>query len=219
MRRLLEFFLMPSALLLLCIGCGSHRDTVTFSPLRPGASFVESFPAAYITGNEKGEYDIVLVNDDLHGKMPTASKAPLQPDNRHALRQLVKIHVFWRAMSGTIVREAAITNAIIDYYVFGESSDADMVHYKGAGFVIVQPGKISSWVRIANATLSPAQMRGNLRDPLGVTHISGGLYALHSDRRVSDALAELKDELASSAAPATATTAAAPVESAIPAGR
>jgi hypothetical protein len=218
-------FRLPASLfsLLLAAGCSHHASEVTFTrqptpgrTVSAGPSLYQRFPGAYITSNRDGEYDIVLVNDTLraatasqgsnsnkHWYAPVswfapASKSPLRPVTEPPIQQGLHIHVFWRPMSGAMVRESSITNAIVHWYVFSTDASGgnDMLHYEGAAFVKLTPGGNTADITIGDGQIAPRQVRGQLKDPIGPARITGEVTAVRNDARVKDLLARLQERAA-----------------------
>jgi hypothetical protein len=179
-------------------GCSQSHSEVTFT--RQGTSGVgrvyEDFPGAYITSNRDGEYDVVLVNDTLRAAVSPRSRkhAPLHPVAQPPLQQAIHIHVFWRPVSGAMIKESSVTNAIVHWYVFsGEASGrTDMVHYQGAAFVQMESKGDTAYLTIGDGEITPRQVRGDLKDPIGPSKITGSVSAVRNDARVRDLLARLE---------------------------
>lgn len=181
-------------------GCSSGRGNVQFTSVSPAGprDYLQNFPAAFISSNKSGEYDVVLLNDDRHGQRPKASKKPLQPMGATPLTQALKIHIFWRPVSGVMLHESSVTNAIIDWYVFGsrDGRHVDLLHYQGAGFVTLRPGGKSASITIKDGQVTPTQSIGDIKDPVGKSIINGTIFALRNDQRVKEILNTLTEETA-----------------------
>jgi hypothetical protein len=192
---------LPALVLIsLLAGCSSGKAQVTFTKPEKLGSVYERFPGAYITSNRDGEYDVVLVNDALRAAgRHVSSKKPLQPIAEATLQQAIHIHVFWRPMAGAMVKESSVTNAIIHWYVFGNdgSRGVDMVHYEGAAFVMLDDGKNKTDVTIGDGQLAPRQIKGDLRDPVGPSRITGSITAVRDDSRVKSLLAAFQTKATS----------------------
>lgn len=190
----MKLSLLSLAILIALSGCSSGRADVKFTQRGTGNSVYTSFPGAYITSNRDGEYDVVLVNDTLRAAAPEASKKPLQPVTQPPLQQAIHVHVFWRPVEGAMVRESSITNAIIHWYVFsGEGSRGmDMVHYEGAAFVTLDPRKDTCRINIGDGQIALRQVKGNLKDPIGPSQITGSIFAVRNDTRVRELLASFQ---------------------------
>ncbi len=153
-----------------------------------GASFSQRFSRAYMSRSDDGEYRIALVDEPLdENRSPDAnaiSPAPSTP-----LRQIVLIHVFWRPMDGVKPDHPSATNAAIDWYILpaGVGGSTDLLHYKGAGYVRV----FDDSVDIANASVTPATLRGAMTDPLGPAALEGSARAIFDPARVRAIAAEL----------------------------
>src|SRR5207248_3182385 len=125
-------------------------------------------------------------------------RSPLRPVTQPPLQQAIHIHVFWRPVSGAMVRESSITNAIVHWYVFnGESSGGtDMLHYQGAAFVQLSTKGDTAQIIIGDGQIAPHQTRGDLKDPIGPSRITGTVSAVRNDARVKDLLTRLQDKAA-----------------------
>jgi len=202
-RVLLPAPLIVTALAFCCLftpGCSTGSGNVTFTSHTAAGprEYFQEFPAAYISSNKSGEYDVVLLNDDLHGHRPKPSKKPLEPVGAVPLTQALKIHIFWRPAAGVMLRESSVTNAIIDWYVFGsrDGRTVDLLHYEGAGFVVLNPVGAAARVVINDGQVAPTQSIGDLKDPVGRAVINGSIFAVRNDQRVKDILSTLTDETA-----------------------
>jgi hypothetical protein len=198
-------FLLPLFLftLITLTGCSHYTDAqLLFHPTKPIAkntrNVSESFPGAYISSTKDGEYDLVLVKDTLRATRAKEKKGPLQPVTQPPLQQAVCFHIFWKPTHGAMIRESSVTNAIVDWYVFGPEYQAkpDMLHYTGAAFVKLDSKGNITWVTIGDGDIAPAQSRGNLKDPVGPARISGDIIAMHNDGRVRELLQSIKDRIA-----------------------
>ena len=180
-----------------CSSGGSAR--ITFSGDGKRVPVYQQFPAAYISSSKDGEYDIVLVSDVIGnaGEVRTDRK-PLRPVTQPPVQQAMHIHVFWRPVQGAMVRESSITNAIIHWYVFGsaEGSTVNSLHYQGAGFVALSPGSQSASITIGDAQIQPKDSRGNMKDPVGTSRVTGSIIAVRNDARVKELLKTLQDQAA-----------------------
>ena len=183
-------------MVLISCGCASRQADVKFTQNKGGNSLVQSFPGAYITSNRDGEYDIVLVNDTLRAAGEVSAKKPLQPVKQPPLQQAIHIHVFWRPVDGAMVKESSITNAIVHWYVFsGEGSNGtDMVHYEGAAFVTLDAKANSAKINIGDGQIAARSIKGDLKDPVGPSRITGTILAVRNDARVRDLLASIQSK-------------------------
>lgn len=202
MRTLIVGLVLGSATAL--AGCSTGRAEITFrkqAPAIPASArnVFENFPGAYITSNRDGEYDVLLVNDTLRATPPKQRrKKPLKPIAEPPLQQAVHIHIFWRPTNGAMVRESSITNAIVHWYVFSTDSakSSDMIHYEGAAFVKLATKGDRAEIRIGDGEVSPKDVRGGLKDPVGAARITGLITAVRNDARVRELLGSLQDKLA-----------------------
>lgn len=209
---------MKSALALLTLsilltGCSSSRGKVTARADEGHTLLAQSFNNAYIASNRTGEYDVVLVQDPqakapasadkkswksllTAGSAPTAR--PLQPLTANHLKQVVHIHVFWQAQGGSVARDGVVTNAAIDWYVIAdqESDHPDVLHYEGAGYVLLSPGMRGTEVEIRDGSMKKTDAVSTLNDPLGPANLKGKVRAQRNPQLVRATLADLKSQLA-----------------------
>jgi len=208
---------MKSALTLLTLsilltGCSSSRGKVTARADEGHTLLAQSFSNAYIASNHTGEYDIVLIQDPQSkppastakktwrslltvGSAPTAR--PLQPLTTNHLNQVVHIHAFWQAEGGSVARDGVVTNAAIDWYVIAdqESDHPDVLHYEGAGYVLLDPGARGTDVEIRDGSMKKTDGVTALTDPLGPANLTGKVRAQRNTPLVRDTLADLKAQL------------------------
>lgn len=206
MKRLLSTLVLTTLL-----GCGNRTGDARVLLTPPGAQapvaasskahpaprpVYTEFPGAYISSSRDGEYDIVLVNDTLRAANDHGKNRPLKPVAQPPLQQAMVIHVFWRPVSGAMVRESSVTNAIVHWYVFsGESSGrTDMLHYQGAAFVKIKPSGDTATVTIGDGDLAPTQARGDLQDPIGPSRVTADIIAVRNDARVRELQSRIADK-------------------------
>jgi hypothetical protein len=201
MRSLIVCLLVGSSFAL--SGCSTGNAQITFRKEAPtvaasARNVYEDFPGAYITSNRDGEYDVLLVNDTLRAAPEGHRKKPLNPIAEPPLQQAVHIHIFWRPTNGAMVHESSITNAIVHWYVFSTDSakGSDMIHYEGAAFVKLATKGDRAEITIGDGEVSPKEVRGGLKDPVGPSHISGLITAVKNDARVRELLGNLQDKVA-----------------------
>ena len=189
-------------LALFLTGCASSTGRITLS--RIGSNIPEAqhtylldFPSAYLANTAVGEYDIVMINDSLHSDSSPV-KGPLQPTIASPVTQALKLHVFWRPESSVMLREATVTNAIIDYYVLGnpDGRTSDFLHYQGAAFVTLNFGPKVASLTIKDGEIELARRMGNMVDPIGHSLINGSMTAVRNDRRAEEILANLQRQAA-----------------------
>ena len=191
-------------------GCASNSGKVTMKCVEGRSVFAQSFKHAYISSEHAGEYDVVLMQDSqtkaesnpsmmafFKSWMPAGKDAknpPLQPMSGAELRQIVHIHVFWQADGGTVARDGVVTNAAINWYMIAyEASDhPEILRYEGAGVVTLDEGRKSTSVAIKDGSMKQTQLEGNLKDPLGPSHLTGVVKAEQNPQLVRDILADLK---------------------------
>jgi hypothetical protein len=192
------FLIVSLCLLAIASGCAKSTAEVTFTHEQTHKSVYQSFPGAYISSNRDGEYDIMLVNDTLRAARQQRGKKPLQPVAQPPLQQAIHIHVFWRPVSGAMIKESSITNAIVDWYVYSPefTHRTDMLHYQGAAFVQLKPKGDTADVIIGDGQIAPHENRGELKDPIGASRITGTIVAVRNDARVRDLMVHLNEKMA-----------------------
>lgn len=188
------WIVLPLALLGLLAGGCSGTSELTLSPAATRQSLSHTFEQAYLSRTEQGDYQVVLIDD---GGAPAAHHdidQPIQPAATPPLRQIVFIRVFWRPMKGSKSDFPSASNAALDWYVFGTGGrgETDMVHYQGVGFVAINRSGDSANLRIDNAVVKPATVRGEIHDPIGRAALTGTVHARISREKVQTILAELK---------------------------
>lgn len=190
--RCVWFGVMLYAALICAPGCSSREGgAVTFDALDQNRTLTQVFPHAYIGQAGGGEYDVILVDKatDWDYRSPGKNR-PLQPGDVEPIRQMMRIHLYWRPLAGT-TRNPAATNASVDWYVMGPDGSGDMVVYEGAGFVMLRGSGDELTVVIRDGTVSPASGRGSLRDPVGPAKISGEAVAKVNSARVRETISEI----------------------------
>jgi hypothetical protein len=188
------------ALVALCmVGCSASKGKVTLHGEQARTIYAQSFNQAYISGSHDGEYDVLLIQDPQTSKTTSrgGSKA-LQPVAAAALRQMVHIHVFWQAQGGSVAKDGVMTNAAIDWYVIAhEASDRpEILHYEGAGYVMLDEGGKTTSVEIRDGSMKKIDLRGDLKDPLGPSRLSGTVKAQRNSPLVRSTLSDLKAQMA-----------------------
>ena len=194
-------------------GCSSaNKGNVTLKGDHNKTLYAQNFNQAYITSSHDGEYDVVMIQDPGSNAGPakqpfklwpiqvpglTKNKddtKPLQPLTASTLRQVVHIHVFWQAGGGSVARDGVVTNAAIDWYVLNnEATDRpEVLHYQGAGYVVLDEGKKATGVEIRDGSMRKADAKGDLRDPLGPAQLKGKINAHRNSQLVKDTIADLK---------------------------
>lgn len=193
--------LIPLLILVAVTGCHASSDArVTFVPnvQSQHRSVYESFPGAYISSSRDGEYDVVLVNDTLRSAEMPGKKRPLVPVAQPPVQQAMLVHVFWRPVSGAMMKESSITNAIVHWYVFsGEASGrTDMLHYQGAAFVKLRVKGDTATITIGDGEIASTQKRGDLKDPIGVAKVTAQIMAVRNDARVRELTRRIQEKAA-----------------------
>jgi hypothetical protein len=197
--------------LLLTTGCANTRNRVTIRTDENRTLYAQSFDQAYIASSGTGEYDIVLVDDAQSKPAPSADRKkfwsrylslgasaptarPLQPIGDTQLKQVVHLHVFWQAEGGSVARDGVVTNAAIDWYVIAnqESDRPEVLHYEGAGYVLLDPGRGATSVEIRDGSMKMSNATTGLTDPIGPSNLRGKIKARRNPQLVRDTLADLK---------------------------
>jgi hypothetical protein len=205
----------PLLVLATLTGCSASKGKVTLQGDETRTIYAQSFNQAYITASRDGEYDLVMIQDPAANEpqkagfkawplqWPGFSKKsdtkPLQPLTASTLRQVVHIHVFWQAAGGSVARDGVVTNAAIDWYVLNnEATDhPELLHYQGAGYVILDEGKNSTKVDIRDGSMRKNAIRGDLKDPMGPSQLKGSVKAQRNSQLVRETIADLKAQTAS----------------------
>jgi len=189
------FHLFFVFLFLAVAGCSSSSTGITITGRASGNAYLGDFPTAFIGNAHDGEYDVVMISDDPSDHADSGN-GPLQPVIDQPLRQAICIHILWRPSYGAMAKEASITNAIIDWYVFGNSDERNpkVIHYGGAGFVRVYPKEETAKIDIRDGQVQPKLRRGDMRDPLGPAVIAGSFRAIHDDHRVQELLFRIRQQ-------------------------
>ena len=187
------------ALVVLCmVGCSASKGKVTLHGDESRTVYAQTFNQAYISNVREGEYDVLLIQDPQMSKAESKGNKPLQPMAAAALRQMVHIHVFWQAEGGSVAKDGVVTNAAIDWYVIArEASDhPEILHYEGAGYVLLDEGKKVTSVEIRDGTMKKTDLRGDLKDPLGPSRLTGKVKAQRNGPLVRSTLSDLKAQMA-----------------------
>ncbi|HEY8666998.1 MAG TPA: hypothetical protein VIL86_10050 [Tepidisphaeraceae bacterium] len=187
-------FLLIPLLSLLAAGCAHQPGKLSISSGETRWVYTQKFSQAYCSRSGDGDYDIVLVEDDIHSADGDHANAPLQPAARPPLRQIIHIRVFWRPARGTKSDSPSATNAAIDWYVLGGGTrqDRDMLHYEGIGFIALSSAGGSVKADLRNTTLKLTDKHGQLADTFGVARLAGSIYAKKDRIHLDDVLAQLK---------------------------
>lgn len=177
-------------------GCSSSRGgSVTFTAADSGQQLTQSFGHAYIAQVGEGEYEVLLVDSaaEWDYKLPKAKRnRPIDPVALAPVRQAMRIHMFWRPLK-MISKNPAAINASIDWYILGADGAADLLTYEGAAYVSIDGSGDQRTIRIRDGQIKPAQVRGQLQDPVGPASITGKAKAILNNARVKETLAELRE--------------------------
>jgi hypothetical protein len=186
------------SLVAILAGCSANKGKVTLQGDVGRTFYAQSFNQAYISSSHDGEYDVLLIQDPVTSKTASRGSKPLQPVAAAALRQIVHVHVFWQAQGGSVAKDGVVTNAAIDWYVIAhEASDRpEVLHYEGAGYVLLDEGRKATSVEIRDGTMKKTDLRGDLKDPLGPSHLAGNVKAQRNSSFVRSTLSDLRAQMA-----------------------
>jgi hypothetical protein len=177
-------------------GCGSPvAPRLKLESAATGKLYSRDFSQAYFAPATNGEYDIVLIDEESPAPRGSSQKT-LQPAQSAPLRQVVAIRVHWRPPHGTRADNPSASNAVLDWYVIGDTADRtqERLHYQGAAFVLVQRKGETAHVTIEKGTLALVDSVGSLSDPVGEARISGTFAARKNDTRVAAVTEPMKIE-------------------------
>jgi hypothetical protein len=173
-------------------GCSSQVGNLRLVSQDEKREFSQPFTQAYITKNESGDADIVLVQDNVRPSDQDPTK-PQLPDVSVMPRELVHIRVFWTPMSGVKADHPANTNASIHWcFMCDHMGQAGVVEYCGSGLVQVSQDANGAKVRIRKAWMKVGCQKGELMDPLGPSILSGSFEAQWDDGEVKAVIAQIK---------------------------
>jgi len=183
------------AMLLTCLpaiaGCASTGGSLDITRQDAKRVFSQPFEQAWIAADNEGGYDVILVHRAL-GDTRTAGQT-LQPADRPPVRHIVHAHVLWRARGGG-TDAPATGNASVNWYVLtpGATAGEDLLIYRGAGMVRIDPGRDSAHVALANVRIRPTVVRGEMSDPIGPARVAGTASAAWDPARVRAVLEDLQ---------------------------
>jgi hypothetical protein len=191
LRRKLIACLLPVAAVLTA-GCSSQEGNLRLVSLDQKHSFSQTFSQAYITRNESGDADIVLVQDSVRPVHHDSSK-PQPPDTSVMPRELVHIRVFWTPMNGVKADHPANTNASIHWcFVCENSNQVGAIEYCGSGLVEVNNSSGGATIKVRKAWMKERCQHGQLTDPIGPSLLYGSFRATHNDAEVKSIIAQIK---------------------------
>jgi hypothetical protein len=179
--RLLSMSLLLIAALGVASGCSAKSSALTFKSAHSDVEYAQDFTCAFYEHTDNGEYHAVLIEDGIHpgGNKP---RGPIVASAAAPLSQTVHVRVLWRPIRGTKPDTPSATNAVIDWYVrTNDSAQAnDLLHYRGAGFVVVSESKGKATFTIRSAHLELTDSAGRLHDPLGDSSLTGRFVAINN---------------------------------------
>jgi hypothetical protein len=201
---------LPQLLLLLlaafAAGCSAQAGNLHLVSLDQKHEFSQKFTQAYITRNESGDADIVLIQDNIHPSDQDPSR-PQHPDPCVMPRELVHIRVFWTPMSGVKPDHPANTNASIHWcFICDNMTQAGVVEYCGSGLVQVDDSSNGAKITIRKAWMKVGCQRGEMIDPLGPSILNGSFQAAHDDAQVKSIIAQIKSAATNTAEAQAANT-------------
>jgi hypothetical protein len=177
--------------------------------------YAQNFNQAYISSSAEGQYDVVLINDPASERKSAKPKGwkewalqwpgsasnpgkPLEPLTAAALRQVVHLRVFWQAAGGSVAKDGVVTNAAIDWYVIAreESDRPEVLHYQGAGYVVLDEGRRATSVEIRDGSVRRTAAASELRDPVGPAQFRGTARAQRNTPVVRATIEELRAQAA-----------------------
>ena len=181
----------------LLVGCAHKTPQLKVYPSE-GLPFTQRFPRGFLSINELGDSEIVLISEGTENQHRQQGKI-LYPTNVGSVKQIVHIRILWKPLPGTRADQPTATNATINWYVRSNlpGEENDKLDYSGAGFVAVYPNKRGAHIVIKNANLALRQRSGEIQDPFNKPYISGSFDVLRNDGVVRDVLAQLNTNVAS----------------------
>lgn len=192
-NRLLLHRLLLIGIVAVVAGCTAPGGRVQVTRSDTNQAFSLAFDEAWIARDADGDYDILLVHRSTAGRSAARAGEILQPVDHLPVRHVVHAHVFWRPKGGNRPDDPATGNAAINWYVLTLGADAgtDLLVYRGAGFVGVDPGDDVADVRLRNVRIEPQVVRGAMTDPIGSARITGNARAQVDPEQVRAILVEL----------------------------
>lgn len=177
----------------ICIsGCSSDEGTLHLASMDGQREFSQNFSQAYISWNQAGDADVVLVEDQIQPSHTDPTK-PLAPDRCRTPRQLVHVRIFWQPMSGVKPDHPANTNASIHWCLLSSGPDGSgVVEYKGSGLVELDSSSAGATVTIRKAWMKVGRQHGQLLDPIGPSVLQGTFHAVADASAVNAIIAEIK---------------------------
>lgn len=178
---------------LLMVGCSPDHNALSLHSVDQQALFSQDFASAHAAELPDGSVHLVLLDDGL-GNPPESNGSPVASSNRIPLRQVVHIRLFWNTTNSAPRGDPSATNAAIDWYLTeaGDGNSANMIHYHGAGWVTFESDKDGVSASIKSASLSPAEVRGTMKDPVGACVLNGTFKADWNTDFVRNVVAQLQ---------------------------
>ena len=183
---------------LLFAGCSSNSGSLRMVSTDKRHDFSQSFDQAYISRNDAGDSDVVLVQNGF-AQRTDDSKHPMDPDSVFTPRQIVHIRVFWMPIIGATGNRQANTNASLHWYLLGDGSDhMGVLEYAGPGVVMLDHNSSGATVEVRTAWMKAVTQRGNMLDAIGPSVLQGTTHAVYDPDKVKSLLEEMKSAAASS---------------------
>ncbi len=178
--RLFALVMIASPIAFVAPGCSTGpRTAATMRLTSTDATnvFVQRFTHSHATNRTDTATDVVLTGS---------------PDGN--LNQLMHLRLLWRPMRGTKTDQPSTTNAVIDWYVWENKTDAPpaVLKYSGAGLVMadrLSGGRLRIDVR--NATMTLRSKRGDMVDPIGQSTLTGKFITTFDTAAVDEAMASI----------------------------
>lgn len=177
-------------------GCASGPAWLTFKSVESEKQYSQRFNRSYFSIGEDGQYNIILIEDGM-GQPSGRTSGPLVSTASAPVSQIIHIRVLWKPLRGSKPDAPSATNSVIDWYVRPADYDGagQRLHYRGAGFVVIDQSRQQAKIVIRNARLELADGSVQLRDPLGTSTLSGSFTAIEDQAMVESTLSALKREV------------------------
>jgi hypothetical protein len=172
--------------------CNRSRPSATLHlrSTETDRQMTQNFASAVFTRGPRGEYDIILVdqNEGL-SRATNAPGKPLQTSSAAPLTHLLHVRVLYKPKRAIRPGPASASNASVHWAVLSRDGRID---YTGAGLAQIS-GDDKIHVRLRGIRLSPNAALGDLDDPIGATTLNATFRATRDASTVRDALSILYD--------------------------
>ena len=178
-------------------GCFFQTDRSREITLEPHSRKIEyryTFEKAYAAPSADGGYDLLLTSG-FETTSPETFPQVL-PAVVPATSQVLHVHLSWKPASGAKTDHPAAANSTISWQLFhGEpSTTPNRALYTGTGFVSVEPGGETTEFDLRTIEIKLHDLQGDMRDPLGPSHISGVISAQNNEPAVRKLLRKLEGD-------------------------